>query len=325
MANKINSLFIVGSGITKAIFPNAPLNADLLPNLIAEGASPTIAFYYKKYATDDIEKLLTDLDLDAGENPQTKADRAKINAELSVYFSKFRYSQPDGKTITWLETFAKKLLKPHDAILTLNYDCFLEGALDNYEVWTPNGGYAQIGHFFADSIPKNPKGIVFYKIHGSEHFVESSIADNQAQSDISFIIDSSVYPKSGKSRHFGGGIIDPRSYIIAPSFIKIPHVKIAAMMLQALTIAEAAKNLIIIGCGMRPEDNFLWLLLTRFIKREPDRKRLVIVDPLSQKIWNRIAKYWIGDICEFAKVCLIPGGVEESLENLLSFFGEERE
>ena len=98
-----------------------------------------------------------------------------------------------------------------------------------------------------------------------ENFVESSvIGKNKNQTGIGFNINSSIYPKSGANSHLGGGALNPRPYIIAPSFVKIPHAEIAAMMLDLLDIATKAKSLAIIGCGMRPEDSFLRLLITRF-------------------------------------------------------------
>ena len=101
--------------------------------------------------------------------------------------------------------------------------------------------------------------------------------------------------------------------------MKIAHVDIAAMMLDLLNVAEAAKNLVIIGCGMRPEDNFLWLMLTRFLNKilEP-RHRLIILSPSAEVIWKRISDYWVGDICSFSDICLIPCGVEAGIHTLAS-------
>jgi len=314
-----DTLFIIGSGFTKAAFPQAPLNADLLRAVVKHGGS-TLARYHERYRTDDIERLLTQLDLDAIESIQNREDRVKINREISSYFSKFRFSELQQPAPGWLHTFALNVLKPNDAIITLNYDCFLEGALDNYEVWTPNGGYAGIVNPNANSIPVNPKNIMIYKIHGSEHFVESSVmGDNRTQTAIGFKIDGSIFPKSGPNRQLGGGAVDPRPYIIAPSFVKIPHVEIADIMLEALDQVETAKNLTIIGCGMRREDNFLWLLLTRFLNKSfAQRKQLVILGPSSTATWERISNYWVGNVQRFADVVVIPCGIECSIERLCS-------
>ena len=132
--------------------------------------------------------------------------------------------------------------------MSLNYDCFLEGALDNLGVWTPNNGYARVINPLSDSIRQNPKNIKIYKIHGSENFVESRVdLGKRSQTSIGYRIDGSIYPVSGANSHLGGGSDHPRTYIIAPSFVKIPHVDIAAMMLDLLKVAEAARNFLIIG------------------------------------------------------------------------------
>ncbi len=312
-----DSIYILGAGFTKAVFPSAPLNNDLLGAIAKEGGE-TLRKYKGMYDMNDIEKMLTQLDLDATEDSEKRKDRTKINAEISSYFSKYRFSKVNSKVPNWVEIFASKILKQNDSIISLNYDCFLEGALDKYGVWTPNGGYARIKNPLADSIPANPNNILIYKIHGSENFVESSvIGKNRNQTAVGFSIDPSVYPRSGAHTYFGGGALNPRPYIIAPSFVKIPHVDIAAMMLDILNIAENVRNLIVIGCGIRPEDNFLWLLLIRFLNKVvPPRKRLIILSPSSDDTWRRISNYWVGDICRFADAVIIPCGIENGIETL---------
>jgi len=319
METKSETIFLLGAGFTKAVFPQSPLNTELLDSLVEEGSS-TLAKYKNQYATNDIEKLLTQLDLDAPENLEIKKDRYVINTDISAYFLKFRISEINLDIPAWLKVFALDVLKLNDSIVSLNYDCLLEGALDTYGVWSPNGGYARINNPLSDSIEKNPKNIRIYKIHGSEHFVESSvIGKNPEQTAIGFYINSSIYPVSGAYSHFGGGAKDPKPYIIAPSFVKIPHVDIAAMMIDLMRVAEIAKTLVIIGCGMRPEDNFLWLLLTRFLNRIIDPKhRLIILGPSSENIWKRISNYWVGDICRFSDVVIIPCGLEEGISTLES-------
>lgn len=307
MTTNPETIYLLGAGFTKAFFPTAPLNKDLLEAIIGNGGNK-IAEYRDKYQTDDIEQLLTQFDLNAISNVQLRKDRATIEGEISTFFAKFRFSEFEDTIPKWFEHFAHKILKENDSIVSLNYDCFLEGALDNLGEWSPNEGYGRVPTFPTDSIPDNTKNIKIYKIHGSENFVESSvIGKNPAQTAIGFEINESIYPRSGANSHLGGGAKDPRPYIIAPSFVKIPHVDIAAMMLELLDISQTAKNLVIIGCGMRSEDNFLWLLLTRFLNKFLERrKRLIILSPSAHEIWKRVSKYWVGDICNFADVTIIP-------------------
>jgi SIR2-like domain len=323
MTTYSESLFILGAGFTKAAFPKVPLNSDLLDALLKNGCK-MLAKYHNLYKTHDIEKLLTQVDLELNGDDEKKQNRASINKEISSYFSSYRFST--ASIPSWISPFALRVLKPNDSIICLNYDCFLEGALDYYEAWSPNGGYSRIENPNTISIRENPKNIMIYKIHGSEHFVESSVVGkNRDQTAIGFSIDSSIYPKSGTYRNFGGGALNPHPYIIAPSFVKIAHVDIAAMMLDVLKIAEKAKNLLIIGCGMRPEDNFLWLVLTRFLNKKTarSRKRLIILSPSSEDIWKRISNYWVGDIRSFTDAIMIPCGIENGLETVIKAVGDE--
>ena len=314
------NIYLLGAGFTEAVCPKAPLNNNLLRAIISNGGEK-LSEYQERYKSDDIERLLTQIDLDSFADQQIKEDRALINAEISAFFSGFRFSVLDDNIPPWLETFSKEVLKQNDSIISLNYDCILEGVLDKLEVWTPNDGYTtHIVYIPTDSISSNPKNITIYKIHGSENFVESSvIGKNPNQTAIGFIINEFIYPRSGANSHFGGGSKDPRPYIIAPSFVKIPHVDIAAMMLDLLDIVRKAKRLAIIGCRMRPEDSFLWLLLTRFLNISQDnRKKLIILGPSSEEIRKRVSNYWVGDIRRFADLSVIPCGLESGIESLVS-------
>lgn len=76
---------------------------------------------------------------------------------------------------------------------------------------------------------------------------------------------------------------------------------------------------------MRPEDNFLWLVLTRFLNKKTarSRKRLIILSPSSEDIWKRISNYWVGDIRSFTDAIMIPCGIENSLETVIKAVGDE--
>jgi hypothetical protein len=63
----INNLFLIGAGFTKAVFPDAPLNKDLFHSIVNANPKPKLNLYSKKYGTEDIEILLTRLDVDIAE------------------------------------------------------------------------------------------------------------------------------------------------------------------------------------------------------------------------------------------------------------------
>lgn len=313
------NIYLIGAGFTKAVYPQAPLNKNLLEAAISSGAKK-LSFYQKKYRTDDIERLLTIADLDGLTDEQIRKDRKEIESELSTFFSNYRFSALNSNIPSWLATFSVDILKEKDSVVSLNYDCSLEGVLDFLGVWTPRGGYARISALNINSILPNPKNIIIHKIHGSENFVESfTVGKNTKQTAIGFNINKSIYPKSGANLQIGGGSNKPRHYIIAPSFVKAPHVDIAAMMLDLLDVASKATCFSIIGCGMRPEDSFLWLLLTRFLNvSQNNRKKLVILGPSSNDIWDRISSFWVGDISSFTNVSIIPCVLEDGISSLKS-------
>lgn len=312
-----NTLFILGAGFTRASNPKAPLNSELL-NAINKETPGTLEKYGELYDSTDIERILTriDIDLEASSDTRLRDDRKQIEQQIASYFTRYRFN-PKNTIPNWVESFACKVLKPNDTVLSLNYDCYLEGALDHFAVWTPNGGYP-IEHPLANGIVKNQHNIKVYKIHGSENFGESRVWETN-QTNIGFVIDETIYPTSGRNRHIGSGVPDLGPYIIAPSFVKIPHVEIAYMMLCLIGIAKEARNLIIIGCGMRREDNFLWLLLTRFLYDQPKkpRKQLIILDPNADKLLDRIKSYCARDINQDADVVPISSGIEDGIDELI--------
>lgn len=65
---------------------------------------------------------------------------------------------------------------------------------------------------------------------------------------------------------------------------------------------------------MRPEDNYLWLILTIFLNKIIEqRNRLILVGPSSAEIGKKISEYWIGDICRYCDVLIIPCGLADGI------------
>jgi len=58
------NVFIIGSGFTKAVFLDAPLNRELLHVLASQSTCSGAATLLERYKTDDIEIALTSLDSD---------------------------------------------------------------------------------------------------------------------------------------------------------------------------------------------------------------------------------------------------------------------
>lgn len=299
-SKEVNNLFIIGAGFTKAVFPDAPLNEDLLRVLCKGASCNVLKKYRRKYKTDDIEILLTHLDLEIL-HPKIKQQtalqtvRKTIGQQLAECFRQFRFGNLELGNNNWLEPFAQKVFHQNDVIVSLNYDCFLEGLLDQHEAWCPSTGYGAVkvdvsGAYFNNQ--ENPKNILIYKIHGSENFHTSKDVD---QKKISLAVDNGkIYPKSGKGSNLG--VVGGEPYIIAPSFVKFFFPQIQLMMNGALQAATQAKHFVIIGCSLRPEDNHLWLLLANFIYNSKNGRKLIVVDCKADTIKSKICDYYsLGD------------------------------
>lgn len=326
----MNNLFILGSGFDKAICPDLPLNDELLPALIKRFKDPfQVTEFIHKYQTTSIEHILTFLDLEIASSQEGRKKyfenaRNWIENSIVQYFDKIRFDQQLSKD--WTRAFAEKSLKPNDVIISLNYSCLLDGLLDFYEVWSPWHGYTRhiengVVSISGDqetgekSIPDNEaerKNVRLCKIHGSVNFRKIQLLNEpSAKPFISFPIDPSWFPKNAPHSHFGAGIPEVKAdkgetigYIIAPSFIKMPYAQILYMMNDLVRGAREAKTLVIMGCGIRFEDSFLWLLIPAFVPKnykdpEYESKKLIIIDPNAEAVRQRIHHYFDAEIGGF--------------------------
>ncbi len=309
-----SNFFIVGAGFTKAVYPRAPLNDDVLVNVVGpKPDSSPLGRVWGEYGQGNIEALLTkfDLDLSSDVSKWCERDRTAINAQLAAYIHQFRFTTD----VPWLHPFIA-LLADNDVIVSLNYDCFLEGFLDFHGAWSPKGGYHRIRNPLDDSLPDNSRNIRILKLHGSESFRAAPFFDKPDSVCVSVEISPDLFPRSAKHSHFGGGI-NSYPYIIAPSFVKQFVFELQYLMLDAIRFARDASNLTVIGCGLRPEDNHLWLVLTSFLKTPLWRnKRLFIVSPSASQIGDRIKKFIGGNVFSETNLVCLNSGLREALPAL---------
>ena len=79
-------------------------------------------------------------------------------------------------------------------------------------------------------------------------------------------------------------------------------------------MAKRAETLVLIGCGMRREDTFLYLLLWHFLGSS---KRIIIVDPCAHDLGKRISatlEYDVARILHPIDKALIDGWRELEAE-----------
>lgn len=327
-------VYLLGAGFTKSIIDDAPLNKDLLGRLVDYTKDDLFVKYQRKYSSmykrniEDIELLLTYLDMEiAGEdiyNPTKKEslqyvhDRLKINQAIAGFFKEYRITRNEEYAKDWVKNFCKEVLQNNDVIVNLNYDCFLEGALDSLGLWNPLEGYVGIDYHPCAKVsaPKD-KNIKIFKVHGSENFVISSGYPDKTKKYISFPFDEDIFPKSARYSHLGASI-DPRPYVIAPSFIKVPHIQIANIMVKAIDAARLAKTLVIIGCSMRDEDYFLRLFLSSFLNTvELKSKKIIIIDYRAEEIYKKIDSLFGFNLEKSCHVHLLSKGFQESIPDLI--------
>lgn len=327
------NVFIIGAGFTKAVFHDAPLNRDLLEVLAGKSADSVAAVLRDKYKTDDIEIALTRLDSDnavsQGKKEGSLADdanslRRQIETELGDYFSSFLASEDLLAQSPWLDQFVDGVFTSGDVVISLNYDCVLEGVLDCRGKWSPKGGY---GSPFSnplireDEFSKSP--VTVLKIHGSASFVIAPYFNKPEASAVNFAFDERFFPRSAKNTHYGYGAGTGRTYLIAPSYVKIPTVEMIYLMLDALNASATATNLVIIGSALRPEDGFLAVILTNFL-RQPSwqTRRVFIVDPDANAISYRLKKFWGVNIT--SQIVPIIGTLEASVPKLMEALSKRR-
>jgi hypothetical protein len=298
MYETMANLFIVGSGFTAAATGNnTPLNSGVLDAL--SPGEPHLVANLRSYDATDIEVALTKLDMEILRHPQ-RADlaalRKKTEESLASYFARFRIGQlRDLQTKQpWLNDFVHSAFARDDVVISLNYDCLLEGLLDANNLWTPNGGYGKGGAIETVQVGDAPSPVTVLKLHGSENFHREDIVGNSDTKAFFFSMDASLFPVSGKQRHFCMSGVNATEAIIAPSFVKVFPSSLICLFLDALKTADEATTVVVIGCSLRPEDCLLSIILWRFVQgfvrdpRRPPRRRIVILDPEADEVAGRL-------------------------------------
>ena len=320
-----NNFYIFGAGFTKSVFDNAPLNDQLLSSLLDVNPSSPLKSLSGKFGTQDIELLLTKLDIDIQQGHYKPALRSSINKEIAEYFQQFRFIPDVLEEKHWLEEFACNVFQENDVILNLNYESFLEGLLDYFEIWNPNHGYGVIENMLVGEENINTNNIQILKIHGSEHFTLQNYFDKPESVALAYEFNKNIFPKSGAPSLLGPRSVPGHSsnqngakpYIIAPSYVKIPTIEISYLMLDAIEAINKSKNVIVVGCGLRPEDNFLWLLLTRFLRHPEWKKRkIIIISPEACSLGRRIKQYWGVNINQ--SIMEISSKIEDAVKILIA-------
>ncbi|MHB8668683.1 MAG: hypothetical protein ACYC7B_14340 [Burkholderiales bacterium] len=319
------NIFIIGAGFTKAVFPNAPLNRELLPALRRKFQDSALEQLCNRYGTQDIEIALTRLDVDLsamqGRNDHEASSLENLRQSVERCLVRFFESCPISDALftfsPWLTKLIDGAFARGDVVISLNYDCLIEGILDLRSKWSPNGGYGSLDNplsYSGRKVSKSP--VTVLKIHGSANFVSAPYADKPQCESINFEFDERFFPRSAKNTHFSFGGGTGKSYIIAPSYVKVPSLDIVYLMLDALKASRRAKNLVVIGSALRTEDGFLTVLATNFLRHYAWReKKIIVVDPSAKEITGRIQNFWGVNVSD--QLLPIEGQLQRSVNRLL--------
>lgn len=318
-------MFIFGAGFTKSVFPNSPLNSELISALMAKFSAKEIENLQQRYSTNDIEIALTKLDIEVSIQNASELQkhddlvqlRTNVENYLALFFGEYNATEDLLEKHVWLNQFINGLFSVDDVAVSLNYDCLLEGLLDCADKWTPKGGYGSpFDNVWASNHKLLESHVKVLKIHGSSNFIIAPYLDKPTSSSVNFDFDEKYFPHSAKNTHFGFGAGIGRSYLIAPSYVKLPTVEINYLMIDALAASTKADKLVIVGSSLRPEDTFLTLIITNFL-RQPgwQDRRIIIVDPCAVNIRERLIQYWGVNVTD--QIVSIPSTLECSVSQLL--------
>lgn len=328
------STFIIGAGFTRSVFPDAPLNDDLVKDVLREVPASNICDLCNRYQTKDIELVLTRFAVDTEFNVQRKFSMMKgVSCDIAKVVRKFRFKEAILTDHPWLRDFAERVIMPYSTIVNLNYDCLLDGLLFHLNVWRPGVGSAGNGYGgVTGGLPtelnnQNPNSIQILKIHGSENFTFREYDSEPESPSLMYEFNPDIFGDLGKQLASGYTSVAGSEALlasekvwpclIAPSYIKIPSMKISQLMNKSIQGADLSDNLIVIGCSLRKEDTFLWQLITAFLlgrSTSGHSKRLIVVDPGATEIRRKLGAFF-GNLTE-SKVMAIEQGLEDSVDNI---------
>jgi hypothetical protein len=213
------------------------------------------------------------------------------------------------------------VFRKEDVVISLNYDCVLEAALDLRGKWTPNGGYGCVKHPFVGGRKLLAESSDRAKDARFGHLQERYVWKRASIYVDTPIVNKSFFPRSAQNIDFDLFKAEG-PYVIAPSYVKAPKLQIAYLMLDALAQSAKADNLVIIGSALRKEDTFLTLIITRFLHNAPRTRKIIIVDPCADDISEKVKNYWATAASD--QIVAIPARLQDSIKPLIQLISMSR-
>ena len=278
----MKTVYVLGAGATRAVAPNMPLTANLLPNILQSAGQDICMFlsdFYQFDTADDLpplEDVLSQIDFAINEN-------RPLSSKYSVQYMRslrenlvfnicniIRGGKDVGfdAAVSKVEAFILSLPKD-DCIVSLNYDLVTDTAIRVASGWTfVDHGFPVR---FAVSHNSQPTKIddysptTLYKLHGSLNWLfcplcrAVDIVDGRVNGE-HYLYDEAKHKVERCS--VCNVLYEP--VIITPSFLKsYENLYIAYMWRQAEQKLAEADNMVFIGYSMPDADMILRCMFRR--------------------------------------------------------------
>jgi hypothetical protein len=276
-------LNLIGHPISKRVFVlgagfSSHLSGGQLPLLRQLGSElqadlPWITSFNRNAQAFDIERVLTDLDLDLIDCKED-VDRQRLEAQkrelVSLICRRLNISAISEISLKPAAELCLKLFSAGDYIVTFNWDCLLERLLAEARVWKPYDGYGWSTSFSQEGEGGkafNPFFITILKLHGSVNFVRSSYGGEHLE----------ILPSHGGDEYEYSDATLP--VLTLPTYVKIfaEERGFTYIWREAIEAISQADVLVVLGYSL-PKADALARLLLSFAGTNSPLKRVAIVN-----------------------------------------------
>jgi len=288
----MSTVYILGAGASKAVNPETPLSADLLPQALSLSVSDNEDKYVKNirefirdfyfYGSDkldetemlpNLEDVLSQLDYAIAENRPMGGEYPV--SKLTEIYQSFVYAicevlrQRLSTTSGVLEDFLKGI-EVDDTVISLNYELLIDNAIVrtlkqpiNYgvETRTPQRNSRK-------KVPQaSPHGIALYKLHGSLNWLYcpscQELVVTQSDEGVQYIFSQSQQSSKGVCDQCGGRY---EPLIITPSLTKsYANLLLNEIWRQAEDRLARADQVVFVGYSLPDADAYVKAMFKRAI------------------------------------------------------------
>jgi hypothetical protein len=288
----MSTVYVLGAGASKAVNPETPLSADLLPQALSLSVSDNEDQYVKKirdfirdfyfYGSDrldetemlpNLEDVLSQLDYAIAENRPMGCEYP-VSKLIEIYQS-FIYAicevlrQSLNTSSSVLEEFLKGI-EADDTVISLNYEPLIDNAIVQTLKQPINYGIearAQQRNSRKKVPETKPHGIALYKLHGSLNWLYcpscQEILVTQSDEGVQYIFSVHLQTSKGVCDQCGSRY---EPLIITPSLTKsYPNPLLNEIWRQAEDQVARADQLVFVGYSLPDADAYVKAMFKRAI------------------------------------------------------------